>query len=94
MPGACRKTDVSMGHGCFPSRPNIDGSTDVIIDGLGAHRKDDKWLIHICGKQSHDGSLSSASNTVFANNRGIGRIGDSISCGDTVKTGSSTTIIG
>lgn len=94
MPKAVRKSDLSAGHGCFPARINISGSPDVMINGLPAHRKDDKWLVHICGKNSHDGTLSSASTTVFANNKGIGRVGDSISCGDTAKTGSPDTFIG
>lgn len=94
MPGVVRKSDISQGHGCFPPRPNIDGSSTTFVDGKGVHRLTDKWLIHMCGNKSHDGSLISASTTVFADNKGIGRIGDSISCDDKTKGGSSTVFIG
>lgn len=90
MPGVVRKDDVSQGHGCFPPRSNISGSTTTFADNRSVHRKGDSWLIHQCKDKIHDGVLSSGSNSVFVDNRPVGRIGDSISCGDKAKTGSST----
>lgn len=94
MPAAVRMMDTSQGHSCFPPRPNTQASSTVFINGKGAHRKGDKWMIHICGKESHDGTLSQASSTVFADGKGQGRVGDQISCGDAAKTGSPDVFIG
>ena len=90
MAGILRKGDMSQGHGCFPSRPNVMGSNTMFVDNKPVHRKGDKWLMHRCDKDSHDGILSSGSNSVFVDNKPVGRIGDNISCGDKAKTGSST----
>ena len=44
-------------------------------------------------KQSpHGGSVSSGSQNVFVNGKPIARIGDPISCGDKIATGSGTVI--
>lgn len=94
MTGVVRKGDMSQGHGCFPSRPNIDGSSDVFVDGIPIHRKGDRWLVHTCGNNTHDGVMSSGSSSVFANGQPVARIGDSISCGDKAKTGSSSVFSG
>lgn len=95
MPGVVRKMDMDSGHGCFPPRMNIGSSSDVMVDNKGVHRKTDKWLQHCCPKQGcHDAITSTASETVFANNLGIARINDKVSCGSTIKQGSSTVFIG
>jgi uncharacterized Zn-binding protein involved in type VI secretion len=60
-----------------------------MINGLPAHRLSDVWAFH--GKPdnpSHDGVLSAGSSTVFVNGLPLGRIGDSISCGSFVNSGS------
>lgn len=95
MPGCARLMDIDSGHGCFPPRPNCSGSENVMVDNRKVHRKTDRWLPHCCPTQGcHDATTSTASNTVFANNLGIARIGDSVSCGSTIKQGSTTVIIG
>lgn len=87
MPAACRLGDMSAGH-CFFPRPNDQGSPNVFINGIAAHRVGDHWPVHVCGKQSHDGVLAQGSPNVFVNGVALGRIGDAISCGDTVAQGS------
>lgn len=97
MPGAARLSDVSTGHNCYPSRPNIQASTDVFINNRGAHRQSDAWAVHCrkCfPKKCHGGNLASGSPTVYTNNLQQGRIFDSVSCGDRVATGSSDVIVG
>ena len=94
MPGACRLGDMSEGHGCFPARANDEASTNVFINGIGSHRQDDHWETHCCGQICHDGNLSEGSPTVFVNGKQKGRIGDPMSCGDTVATGSSNVFVG
>ena len=46
MPAAIRFGDICKGHGDWSPRPNDEGSPDVIINGLGAHRIDDHWMTH------------------------------------------------
>ena len=96
MPGAVRLHDVSTGHPhCFPSRPNIEASSDVFINSRGAHRLGDAWAVHgACSDHSpHDGVASGGSPNVFVNGKSLCRIGDPISCGDSMMTGSSDVIV-
>ena len=96
MAGAVRLADMSTGHPhCFPSRPNIESSTNVMINGRGAHRLNDSWAIHgACSDHSpHGGSASGGSPDVYVNGRPLCRIGDSISCGDVMMTGSGDVIV-
>lgn len=96
MPGAVRLGDSSTGHPhCYPSRPNTEASGNVFINGRGAHRLGDAWEIHgSCSDHSpHGGSASGGSPNVFVNGKPLCRIGNPISCGDTMMTGSDNVII-
>lgn len=93
--GAARKGDTCTGHPpCFPPRANTQGSSDVFINGKGAHRKDDAWMLHICQGKKHDSKLARGSATVFVNGRQQGRIADPVLCGSKVATGSSDVFVG
>lgn len=46
MPKAVRYTDVCTGHGCWPSRPNAQGSPNIFINNLNAHRQTDAYEPH------------------------------------------------
>jgi len=97
MPAVVRLGDVSTGHPhCYPSRPNIEGSPNVFVNGKPVHRLGDAWAEHgACPVHSpHDGVASSGSATVFVNGKAICRIGDSISCGDTMAEGSPNVFAG
>jgi len=98
MPGVSRiNIDASTGHGCYVPRPNTpNGSSDVIINGQGALRVTDAWPVHVCPSipDSHGGSQSGGSSTVFVNGLALARIGDSISCGDACAAGSPDVICG
>ena len=98
MPGITRiNIDASTGHDCYVPRPNTpNGSPDVIVNGLGAVRVTDAWPVHTCPSipDSHGGSQSGGSATVFFNNLAAARIGDAISCGDAVAAGSADVICG
>jgi len=85
MPAACRLGDTSAGH-CFFPRPNDQGSPNVFINGIAAHRVGDHWPVH-------DGVLAQGSPNVFVNGVALGRIGDAISCGDTVAQGSPNVFV-
>lgn len=90
---AGRIDDISTGHGCYPPRPCITGSDNVLINNRKAMRVTDKFASHCC-VTCHPGQLSSGSSTVFINSLPAGRIGDRVSCGDFVMTGSNDVLIG
>ncbi|QIG71350.1 PAAR repeat-containing protein [Rhizobium phage RHph_TM39] len=96
MPGAARLADICTGHGCWPPRANSSASSDVFINGRGAHRQGDTWLPHTCPDipETHASVLASGSSTVYTNGKQQGRIGDPVACGSTVATGSGNVIVG
>lgn len=93
MPAATRLGDICSGHGCFPSRPNSSASSNVFINGLGAHRVTDTWQPHSC-ITTHDSYLAAGSSSVFINGLAASRIGDPVECGSTVLSGSPDVFIG
>lgn len=94
MPAASRLGDMSAGHGAFPARANDEGSGDVFINGVAAHRIGDHWPVHCDPLTCHDGVQSKGSSTVFINGKAAARIGDDISCGDIIAQGSSNVFFG
>ena len=82
MKGAVRLNDYSSGHGCFPSKPNIEASNDTFVNGRGAVRVGDAWAIHCCGSSCHSSVSSGGSPNTFINGRRGVRTGDDISCSD------------
>lgn len=46
MPGIVRLGDVCSGHGCWPSRPNDEASSNVFVNSIGVHRLGDHWITH------------------------------------------------
>lgn len=96
MPAATRLGDVSTGHGCWPPRPNSEGSPDVFINGQPAHRVGDAWPDHTCPAipETHNGVCASGSSTVMVNGKPLARIGDSVSCGDAIAQGSGNVFVG
>lgn len=93
--GAARLSDVCTGHGCFPTRPNVQGSPNVYINGRPAHRQGDQWASHCCPNQGcHPSVLAMGSPTVYTNGKQQGRINDPVACGSKVMTGSSNVFVG
>ena len=91
MPGVVRFGDSSAGHPhCYPPRPNVEASPNVFCNGRAVHRLGDAWASHgSCPDHvPHAGTASSGSGNVFVNKKSICRIGDGISCGDTMAQGS------
>lgn len=81
-------------HSCFPPRANTSWSNDVFINSLGAHRVGDSWAVHCCPSgPCHGGSAAAGSPNVFTNSKAQCRIGDPVSCGSTMATGSGNVII-
>lgn len=99
MPSAARLGDICTGHECFPPRASVEGSGDVLINGIPAHRQGDAWSVHCCTHPDiphgcHDSVLASGSGSVYINGKQAGRIGDPVACGSAVATGSNNVIIG
>ena len=93
MPAAARLGDLDTGHGCFPPRPSVQGSPNVFVNFMPAHRQGDAWAVHCC-VSCHASALAQGSATVFANGLQFGRIGDPVACGSQVATGSPNVFVG
>ena len=76
--------DKSTGHGSCAPQTAVGASGDVFANSIGVHRVGDAWTPHC----DHTGVLGAGSPSVFVNNLALGRIGDPISCGGSVATGS------
>jgi len=87
MPASVRLGDSSAGH-CYEARPNDQGSPNVFINGIAAHRVGDHWPTHPCGTSSHDSITAQGSPNVFINGIAAARIGDELDCGDICAEGS------
>lgn len=94
MPSAVRLGDTCTGHEDFPPRVNDQASSDVFINGKGAHRAGDHWVTHcnslpIC----HDSTAGSGSPNVFVNGKALCRVGDSVACGSKMADGSPNVFV-
>jgi uncharacterized Zn-binding protein involved in type VI secretion len=92
VPAVVRLSDRCTGHGCFPPRPNSQGSPDTFVNGMAVHRQGDSWAVHCC-KKCHVGSQSNGSPNTFVNGKAVARVGDSVSCGSSNASGSSNTYV-
>ncbi|WP_369354244.1 PAAR domain-containing protein [Lysinibacillus capsici] len=94
MPGAIRYGDFCKGHADWGSRPNDEASEDVIINGLGAHRKDDHWTTHCNGDpECHDSRAAEGSSNVFVNGQPLCREDDHTYCGSKMGATKSPDVI-
>lgn len=91
MPKATRKTDLDTGHGSKPPTAAIEGSEDVLVNGLNALRRGDALASHGCNVPAR--RVSEGSPSVFINGRPAARIGDSINCGGTLATASDNVFV-
>jgi len=94
MPAEHRQGDICTGHKCFPPRQNISWSTNVFVNNRGWHRQYDSWGPHRCDNRPHKGHTAEGSSMVFVNSRQAARIGDPVSCGSAIATGSKDVYCG
>jgi len=94
MPAVHRLGDIGTGHGCYPSRPNIQASPNVYVNSISVHRQGDAWATHCCGPSCHASVLAAGSSTVYINSLQCARIGDPVACGSACATGSPNVFAG
>jgi uncharacterized Zn-binding protein involved in type VI secretion len=95
MPAVTRKGDLDTGHDSCPPRPSSEGSPDVFVNGIPAHRQGDGWSPHGCSVHNpHTSVLAGGSSSVYVNGKPLGRIGDPVGCGSKVATGSGNVFAG
>lgn len=97
MPAVCRgdMVDADVVHCSQPLR--LARSDDVIVNGIGYSREGDVNHPHLLPGApcpTHQAPIAAGSSQVFANGKGIGRIGDRISACTFVATGSPDTFDG
>jgi uncharacterized Zn-binding protein involved in type VI secretion len=83
---------MSAGH-CFFPRPTYQGSPNVLIGGLAAHTIGMAWPVHVCGKKFHQSFTSRGSPNVLVNGKPLARVGDRLSCGDIIASGSPNVLV-
>lgn len=97
MPRVTRLGDMCSGHGCHPPRANIEGSDNVFVNSISAHREGDAWAVHQCPpkrRAPHGSVLAKGSKTVYVNGKPLGRVNDPIACGSVVVGGSNNVFAG
>ncbi len=95
MPAVTRLGDLCTGHDSCPPRPSSEGSPNVFVNGIPAHRQGDGWGPHGCTNHAvHVSVLAAGSGTVFVNGKPLGRVGDPVACGSKVATGSGDVFAG
>ncbi len=96
MPAVHLKGQSCTGHQDYPPRNNLQGSSNVFVNGIPVHRQGDLWSVHCSGnpKNCHSGALAKGSETVYANSLQLARVGDPVSCGSTAMQGSTTVYCG
>jgi uncharacterized Zn-binding protein involved in type VI secretion len=90
MPGVAYKGSVCDGACGFPPAPSANWSNNVFVNNKNVVRQGDRFEEHGDGVRV----VASGSSTVFANGKQLARIGDPISCGASISTGSSNVISG
>jgi uncharacterized Zn-binding protein involved in type VI secretion len=100
MPAIARKdgTDTILtGHGCDVTTVTDKGSSDVLVNGIGACRLGDAIRIHTIPYGpycvSHTAYIIGGSSTVFVNGIPVARLTDSADAG-IIVTGSSDVFAG
>ncbi|WP_423838651.1 PAAR domain-containing protein [Thauera propionica] len=94
MPAVTRLGNRCTGHGCWPPRPSTSAAASVFVNGIAVHRVGDSWATHCCKRSCHSSVLAGGSSTVFAEGKGVGRIGDPVACGSRVAQGSPNVFAG
>ena len=97
MPSIAIASQQSTGHDCWPPSPAIGPySTKTFINGRGIQLLNTTYYTdHSCGDSVHTGRHTvEASGKTFVEGIAACRVGDQISCGDTIGQGSENSFSG
>lgn len=94
MPPVVRMGDICTGHPPYPPRPNVQGSPNVMVNGIPAHRVGDFWPPHCGPFTCHPGTAATGSSSVMVNGMPVCRMGDMVSCGSAMAIGSPNVMAG
>jgi len=90
-----REGDRDVTHCSTPLRDQH--SPNVLVNNIGVSRQGDNNTVHLLPGlpcPSHARPIATGSTSVFANGKGVGRIGDSISACTSVAQGSDNVFAG
>lgn len=91
MPALAGADEPTTGHGTYPPTVVTGGSGKVTVQGKPALSKDNMIHVTHCNTvpnyDCHAGSAASFSPKVFIEGSNAIRIGDTLTCGDTVAGG-------
>lgn len=90
MPGVAFRTSMCGGECGLPPAASAEWSSNVFANNRNVVRQGDRFEEHGDGVRV----VASGSPTVFVNGKQIARIGDPISCGAHIASGSSDVISG
>jgi len=95
MPAVTRIADADVAHCSAMAR--AQGSGNVIINGRPVSRQGDVNTVHLVPGSPcppHNAPITTGSTTVFANGKGVGRVGDAITGCTSVAAGSDSVFSG
>ena len=86
--------DQSIGHAGFSPSGITPTTTNVLVLGAPPHVVGDVIGPHVLGQSVHTGTVSKASSTVLAGNKGVARLMDKGDCGALILGSGSTVMVG
>lgn len=89
MPAVTLLGHQCTGHGCWPSRPSVEGEARFTVRGIPVHLQGHAWATHCCGPDCHGGALAAGSTRFTVKGKQLGRTGDPVACGSSVAEGES-----
>lgn len=95
MPGIAFNSSNCDGACGAPPAPAAAWSSNVFANSRNVVRQGDAFVPHARPNEPpHGRVVSSGSSTVYVNGKQCARIGDPLSCGAHIATGSSNVIVG
>ena len=90
--GLVRLHDLAF-HKCYGFHEAVTASEDTFCNGLGIVRKGDRFDIHCCSDDCHDGTANGNGTTTIINGRPAQKVGDPVTCGSTICSSSGNVFI-
>lgn len=95
MAGLVKIGDLCTGHGDFPPRECIEGSSNIFMNGKAISCEGDRWAVHCDSDDNcHSGVALKGSSNVFMNGKTVSRVGDWISCGSKIADNGTKNVFG